>query len=135
MATQPAWLLVLEVVAKVAALALLYGFLLRRAGLRYRAVVLVIVGHGMLLFCLVPLSIPMAGLAVLSSGTCCYAVLAIAPPWARAAVVGSVHAAVFLVLLRDEPRPLALCGVVPLAMLTGMMVVIRDWARGDPGSR
>lgn len=135
MAPRPNWLNVVEVVAKLTALAVLYGYLLRRGGLRYRAVVTTVVGHVMLLVCLVPLSVPMTGLAVLSSGTCCYAVLTHGRIWRRAVLIGVAHGAVLVVLLRDVPASVALAGTMPLAMLTGFMMTIRDWAVGDPRRR
>jgi hypothetical protein len=67
-------------------------------------------------------------------GICSYAVLVVDHSMIRAAVVISCHIA-FGALLAQASLALFLVAIMPLALWTGLMVVIRDWARTAPPSR
>jgi hypothetical protein len=72
--------------------------------------------------------------ATITFGTCTYAVLAVDRPWLR----GGIAIACFITfgtLLAQASAALFIVAMLPLALWTGLMVCIRDWARTRPKSK
>jgi hypothetical protein len=125
------WLSVLEVLAKVAAAAGLFAYLLSRGGVRPIAATAVTLAHLLALSCVMPISPEAVFVTAITLGTCSYAVLAVDRPWLRAGIVAGCFITLGLILAQASVR-LFVIGVTPLALWTGFMVMIRDWARISP---
>jgi hypothetical protein len=128
------WLAVLEPLAKLTAAASMFAWLLHRARLRPAAVTTVTLAHVIVLFCLMPVPAELVFAAIIVLGTCSYAVLAVDRPWLRAGVV----IACFIIigaLLAQASAAGTVAAVTTLALWTGVMVSIRDWARTRPKPR
>jgi hypothetical protein len=149
------WLSVLDVLAKVAAAAGLFAYLLNRGGVRPIAATTVTLALLLALFCV---SFTGAGrwpVTIIAFMTCTYAVLAIERSWTRAGIIAGCFIAfgllrnqeavvLFLTALRVHERmggilivvqmygQSLLTGMPPLALWTGFMVILRGWARGSP---
>ncbi len=132
------WLGALVALAKLTAAATLFAYLLRRGGLRPAAVTTVTSAHLMALFCVVPVSmhdsiVPVLA-AMITLGTCTYAVLAVDRPWLQAAIVLACFL-MFGAFLARESVVQCIVLLTALAYWTGLMVTIRHWARTHPDSK
>ena len=127
------WLSVLGFLSKLAAVASLFAFLLRRGGLRPIAVAAVTAAQTMTLLCVVPAPAEFVFATTFVVGTCTYAVLVVDRPWIRIGIVTACFIT-YGALVAQVSRMLFLFSLTPLALWTSFMVMIRDWARTKPGS-
>jgi hypothetical protein len=134
MADHVPWLPVLEALAKILAAAALYGYLLHRGGIRPAAASTVILAQFLALSCVMPTSAEMVFVTAVTLGTCSYAVLVVDRPWVRAGIVAACFIT-FGALLAQASAGLFLVAITPLALWTGLMAIIRDWARARPKSK
>jgi hypothetical protein len=118
----------LEFLAKIAAAATLFAYLLRRGGVRPAAVTTVIVAQLMALFCVMPAPAELVFVSMITLGICTYAILAVDRLWIWMAIVVAC-AITFGALLAQAMGGLFVVGMVPLAFWIGFMAVIREWAR------
>jgi hypothetical protein len=93
----------------------------------------VILAQFMLLMCILPLPVEFIFAATVSMGTCSYAVLVVDRPWLRGGIVIACHI-IFGVLLAQTSLALFLVAIMPLALWTGLLVIIKGWARTGSGS-
>jgi hypothetical protein len=128
---QFAWRAVLEAVAKLTAATSLFAYLLRRGGLRPAAVIAVTLAHVTALFFLLPMPPEFVFMAILSLGTCSYAVLAVDRPWLRTGIVVACFVTSGTVLAQASAR-LAISGLTALAVWSAIVASMRDWARAGP---
>jgi hypothetical protein len=128
---EPSWLALFEATAKLVAATGLFAYLLHLGGLRPMAIALVTMAHVMFLCCLCPILASFHIHAVLVLGTCTYAVLVVARSILRASIVIACHVGLILPILRESSAG-ALVMATALAFWTGLMVIIRDWARKPP---
>jgi hypothetical protein len=125
------WLVVLESLAKLAAAAGLFAYLLHRAGLGPRAVTTVILAHVVAVFCVMPWPAEFVFAATITLGTCSYALLAVDRPRLRTGIVAACFI-IFGALLAQASVSLLIAALILLAIWTAIMVMIRDWARSRP---
>jgi hypothetical protein len=122
------WLAVLEAVAKLAAAAALFAYLLHRGGVRPKAVAAVTLANLLALFCVLPGPAEFVFAATIALGTSSYAVLAVDRPWLRAGIVVACFVTIGT-LLAQASGGMFLAALPPFAVWTGLMVTIRRWAR------
>jgi hypothetical protein len=125
------WFALLEAIAKLVAATGLFAYLLHLGGLHSKAVTVVTLAHLMALLCISPCPGELILFWTLIQGTCTYAVLAVDRPRLRASIVISCPLAIFADALPELPA-VGLVLVLPMALWTGLMVTIRDWARKPP---
>ena len=138
------WLWVLEVLAKVAAAAGLFAYLLTRGGVRPVAATTVTLALLLALFWVGPTGAERLFVTTIALGTCSYAVLAINRSWLRAGIIAGCFITFGLLRVRDREAVVLFLTVMreavvsfltvmtPLALWTGFMVILRGWARGRP---
>jgi hypothetical protein len=149
------WLSVLDVLAKVAAAAGLFAYLLNRGGVRPIAAMTVTLALLLALFYLSFTGPGRLSVTIIAFMACTYVVLAIERSWTRAGIIAgcfiafglirnqdavvlflqalSVHDRMggFLIVVQMYGQNL-LTGMTSLALWTGFMVILRGWARGRP---
>src|SRR4051794_11922499 len=81
------WLAAIEALAKLAAAASLFAYLLHRGGLRPAAVTTVTLAHVLALFCVMPAPMEFVFATTVTLGTCTYVVLAVDRPWLQVGIV------------------------------------------------
>ncbi len=122
----------LDVLAKVAAAAGLFAYLLNRGGVRPIAATTITLAHLLALSCVMPTSAELVFVTAIALGTCSYAVLAVDWPLLRAGIVAGCFIAFGLLLAQASVGLLII--ITPLALWTGFLVIIRDWARIEGSS-
>jgi hypothetical protein len=131
---EPSWSELFEAIAKLVTVVGLFAYLLHLGGLRPKAVTAVTLAHLTALFCIAPCPGELILFWTLIQGTCTYAVLAVDRPRFRASIVIACHLAIFLAAVPEMPA-IGLILILPMAMWTGLMVTIRDWARKPQAER
>lgn len=114
--------------ALLAVAALLFAYLLRRAGLRRRVVAGVVAFHVALLLLIATFSAPLAGFACFASGACAYAILAVRRRGPRLIALALAH--LLLIVVCSQSPPLAVGCVIGLAMISGLFYT---FGGGDGG--
>src|SRR5579883_588765 len=115
LACLPRWLALLLTVA------VLFGFLLQQAGLRFHIVTIMVMVHVILLVLLTPFSATLAGVGAFASGICTYVITTVARNWLRFALIVLTHTS-FFVLLAQTYVKLAVISEIIFIILNFMMI-------------
>jgi hypothetical protein len=125
---------VLGYLAKLTAAAGLFAYLLHRGGLRPAAVTTITLAHVLVLFCVMPAPAEFVLAVTITLGTCSYAVLAVDRSWFRAGIVALCFVSIGVLCGQASPV-LFTVAIISLALWTGFLAIIRDWARTRPKTK